>query len=301
MMNKNNSSDEIEYTKKGFFKQPIILFTLTVILSIILAVAFFFTKTSLFPDSDFNTFGSNKEQIIGVNNSVGEFISEDVITENDNQESDAPKDEESPSLDNENNGNKENIEKTYYALGLNQIQTTPASFNFSTRNVKPNAKNLDVYLDFSNQQARDFFMINKNVLEGLVSTGQLNIRVYIIPNNNAINAYSSEALALSFSENSENSWKLLYELLENAATEKSMDADEIRENIAKKAQDVQYKNVTSEEIQKGLFSQWLLTVKDDERLYTGYSNPLLFVNNVRLDADDINFNNPETMFLLLKP
>lgn len=298
MMNENNLSDEIEYTKKGFFKQPIILFTLTVVLSIILAVAFFFAKTSLFPDSDFNTFGSNKEQIIGVNNSVGEFISEDVIAENDNQEPDAPKDEESPSLDDEN---KENVEKTYYALGLNQTQTTPASFNFSTKNVKPNAKNLDVYLDFSNQQSRDFFMINKNVLQGLVSTGQLNIRVYIIPNDNAINAYSAEALALSFSENSENSWELLYELLENSATEKSMDADEIRENIAKKAQDVQYKNVTSEEIQKGLFSQWLLTVKDDERLYTGYSNPLLFVNNVRLDADDINFNNPETMFLLLKP
>lgn len=185
-----------------------------------------------------------------------------------------------------------NIEQK--ALGRNGEVTTPARFIFSNGKGK-NPKTVKAFLDFSEQRSRDFILINKDLLQGLIEGGVINLEVYSIPAGRGYSIFSTEALAEAFVSEPDKAWEYFIELMKlSAELESNVSADEMVERIAETAHKVKINQIDEDSIWNGSFTSWILTVGEDPFLQTGVLLPEVMVNNEAI-ADIININDTEAL------
>lgn len=184
----------------------------------------------------------------------------------------------------------ENANVKQKALAVGEVVTTPAGFVFGNGKSMPNAKVVEVYLDFSNQRSRDFLLMNQNSLRGMVENGTVILKVHPVPNGNAFTMYSAEAVAESFVTSPELSWDYMMELMRLAAVVKTDSADDVVGEISKTAKELGVPDVDANSIKNGTFASWIVSVGNDPRLKTGYYPPLVYVNGQILDGNRVNLN-----------
>ena len=180
------------------------------------------------------------------------------------------------------------------ALASGSVVTEPAGFIFANGKSNPNARVVDIYLDFGSQRSRDLVLLNQNNLRGMIEGGTVVLRVHPVPNGNVFTMYSSEALAESFTTTPKKSWDFFLELMRMSASLKPTDSGEVSKEIAKTAKALNIKGVDEKSIENGTFASWIISVGDDPKLKTGYYPPLIYVNGDLLDSK-LNLNDADTL------
>lgn len=172
--------------------------------------------------------------------------------------------------------------------------TTPPAFIFTNGKDSSNRKILDVYADFSNQMSRDSLLMNRNSLMGMIENGTIELRVHFVPSGKTVGMYSSEALAEAFYTSPDKAWGFMFELLRMSATVDTDKAKDITKMIVDTAKESKVKGVDKESIENGTFASWLISVGDDEKLKSGFTYPLIFINGNHVDTESVNVNNAES-------
>lgn len=186
----------------------------------------------------------------------------------------------------------ENANIDQKALGSGGQATTPASYIFDNDKVGEK-KNVDIFLDFSNQRSRDFLIFNREVLRGMVEGGNIQLRILPVPTGKSYTIYASEALAEAFVSYPDKAWDFMFDLALLYPNTDNSTAETIVESIANKAQESGMTDITVESIQSGTFASWIISIGNDSRLQTGYYPPLVYVDDKLLDID--NPNDTETL------
>lgn len=187
-----------------------------------------------------------------------------------------------------------NVEQKSLVGGTDNTSAEAAVFIFS--NGKNNPKRIvDVYIDFDSQVSRDFVLINQSSLKNMVENGLIELRIHPVSSGSALSIYSPEALAESFVTSPELSWEFMLSLLKLSAEVQANGDIEILPAIEEKIAENGIKNISAESIQNGTFSSWIIEVGNDERLKTGYYPPIIYVNDIIIDPNIIEFNNVDAI------
>jgi len=177
------------------------------------------------------------------------------------------------------------------ALGVGSDVTYPASFIF-TNGSSSSGKTVEVFVDFAEQQSRDFILQNQISLKALVESGTITLKVYITTSNGALSIYAAEAFAEGASAQPNMAWDYFIQLLKTSATVVTDDSGVISEQLVNSAQSFGISTVTSDSISSGSFVNWLLTVGNDPRLNGNVHLPLIYVDDVMVDDSLVDINNP---------
>lgn len=165
-------------------------------------------------------------------------------------------------------------------------------FVFTNNDKKDSKKVVDFYLDFSLQPTTDFIMLNNSGLKNLVENGVIDLRIHPVPTGNAYAGYAYETVAQSIVEDSTKTWELIVNLVK---TYKALENDQKKnavEKIVETAEKNGYKNITEDSITNDAeFTNWIYQVSRDSKISNGYTPPMIFLNNKKIDAEDINMNN----------
>lgn len=167
-------------------------------------------------------------------------------------------------------------------LGETSI-TTPPAFIFGK-----SGKVLEVYADFSNQRVRDFFLVNQNLLESMISRGNLTLKIYPIISSNPYSLYSAEALGESFVMAPEKAWEFFLEVLKKGAEVESR--DDVLNSLTNIGTALGI-NIDAASINNGTLASWILSSSKDEVPET---LPTLILDGSPI-SDDITITNTEEM------
>jgi hypothetical protein len=190
------------------------------------------------------------------------------------------------------------LSKSQKALSSNGIATSPAAFTFSNGKDLKDKKSLDIFLDFSSQRSRDFFVINQAIIRNMVESGQIDLNIHPVPTGSAFSVYAPQSLAETFVSYPEKSWSAFIELMKLSATldEKGLtETDAVLKEIEKSNKNQGFSSITGETIISGTFASWILTVSDDPRLYNGSGLPSLYLNGGIIDDSVVEINNSTTL------
>lgn len=182
-----------------------------------------------------------------------------------------------------------NVEQKSLVGGSDNTADEAAVFIFN--NGKNGEKKiLDIYLDFDAQVSRDFMLINQISLKSLVESGLIELRVHPVSSGTPLSIYSPEAVAESFVVDPAKSWTFLISVMKLSAELQNNSKLEPLPSLAKKAEELEIKGITEETISNGTFSSWIIEVGNDAKLKTGYYPPIIYVNDVVVDPDKVDFN-----------
>lgn len=188
----------------------------------------------------------------------------------------------------------ENANVDQKALGNAGVATSPAGFIFG--NDKGSAtKKVDVYVSLGDQRSRDFLLLNKDMLTGLLESGSARVIIHIVPTGNAFSVYSAEALAESFYTSPKASWNFLFNLSNTGSTLNADKKDEIVDSVVKTATASEVSGVDKNSVVNGTFASWLLSVGDDPKVAQGFSPPAVFVDDHAVDSSSVNLNDPNSL------
>lgn len=173
------------------------------------------------------------------------------------------------------------------------LSTEQASFVF-WNGKSADAAPVDIYLDFTEQRGRDYFLSNAEVFKSLVESGTIELRVHSLLTGNAYGMIASNTVAETFEKHPELGWDMLFALVREAPTAGSLDnTSDIVASVQEIVARVGASTVGEQEIQNGSFSSWLITVGDDTRLQGSISPPMTYVNDVEIRIPAENLNNPD--------
>lgn len=186
-----------------------------------------------------------------------------------------------------------NTEQKALTGGSNNNAEEAAVFIFG--NGKENDKKImDIYLDFDSQRSRDFLLINQTTLKSLVESGTIELRLHPVSSGSALSMYSPEALAETFVKSPDKAWSLLISTMKLSAESQANAELDVLEALVGKIEELNISDVTSETIQNGTFSGWIIKVGDDNKLQTGYYPPIVYLNDAVIDPDKVDFNDATT-------
>lgn len=190
----------------------------------------------------------------------------------------------------------EGVNPKQLGLGEDEKLTDPAAFVFSSENANADSHVLDIYMDFYSQRSRDFITINQSVLENMVESGTLVIRVYPVLNTEPFSIHAPEALAEVFGTAPDKAWGFFTNLLKESITLTGDETtDQVVTFIADNAKANGGTEVDEASIVNATFLTWLYTAADDPRVAVGYVPPVIYVDDKELDQDTWTINDPEQM------
>lgn len=194
----------------------------------------------------------------------------------------------------------ENVNVDQKALATTKdAASAPQGFLFS--NGRGNAeKTVDVFVDFSNGRSRDFLIMNRANLQGMVEGGVINLRVIPVPTGNAYNVYSAEAIAESAYTSPEKTWDFMHELLRLGATVDTDKSKDILNMVVDTAKKYGVKDVDAASIKNGTFASWIVSASRDPRLKVGFYPPVVYVNDTLINPDKVNLNNPDDLRTIIQ-
>lgn len=172
-----------------------------------------------------------------------------------------------------------------------------STFIFTNGKVNENSSTLELYLDFNSQKSRDFFNLNSEALKNLVESGKITLKILPVPSQNPLSAYAPEALSLVFEKQPNKAWeslKSLFKLSVVIADEKITDKNEVLERIVKAVNSTGV-SLTSDDILKGEYASWILSVATSENLKTSGGIPALYLNGSLVNQDEIDILNSESL------
>lgn len=187
----------------------------------------------------------------------------------------------------------ENANIDQKALASGGQVTDPAGFIFTNGKASSNRRILDIYVDFSAQTSRDFFLLNSTAIKGMVESGRVELRVHPVPTGNAYTIYSAEALAETFYTDPDKAWDFMIAIFEKSYDLNTDSSEEVLELVVSVVEDLNISEVDAESIKNGTFASWLISVGDDPRLKTGYYPPLIYVDGQLVDSSEINLNDSD--------
>lgn len=190
----------------------------------------------------------------------------------------------------------ENVNINQKALVGGNDNTSDEAAVFIYGNGKSGDKRIvDLFIDFDAQRSRDCVLVNQSSFKGMVEGGLIELRVHPTASSSALSIYSPEALAETFVTTPSVAWDFMLSLLKLSAEIQANNDIEILPAIEEKVKEHGISDVSAESIQNGTFSSWIVEVGNDERLRTGYYPPIMYVNDIIIDPDMIDFNNPDKL------
>lgn len=186
----------------------------------------------------------------------------------------------------------EDVNVDQKALVVQEGGDAKPAFMFSN-GKSTNPKLMEVYVDFSSQQSRDFLLMNAQTLRGMVEGGVINLHIIPVPTGDAFSLYAAEAIAESMYTSPDKSWDYLLELLRMGATVDTNKARDIIKIIVDTATELEIKDVDKESIENGTFASWIVSSGNDSRLNTGFYPPLVYVQGKLVDPKTFNLNNSD--------
>jgi len=182
-----------------------------------------------------------------------------------------------------------NIEQKALTGGSANDSEQSAVFIFS------NGKNadqeiVDVYVDFDSQRSRDFLLINQLTFKDLVESGIVELRIHPVSSGTPLSIYSPEAIAETFVTAPNSAWNFLISTMQlSAEVQADKELDPLTALVAK-TEELNIPRVNEESIKNGTFASWIIAVGNDEKLQTGYYPPLVYVNNIIMNPDEVDFS-----------
>lgn len=174
--------------------------------------------------------------------------------------------------------------------GTDGIAVEPPSFVF-TNGKQTAAKTVDIYLDFSSQKSRDTFLVNKNMLKNLVEYGTIKLKIHPVVTSDMFSTYAAESISEVSYASPTKTWDFATQIMDLSANISDKAPDNVANEMAKIAQNLSIKLVTSDAIKNGTFSSWIYSSKNDPILNNGnFELPIIRVNDTTLDPNKVNFN-----------
>lgn len=173
------------------------------------------------------------------------------------------------------------------ALASGGTITTPPGVIFG--NTKTNTKNvLEFYIDFSSQKSRDMILYNQNMIKSFIESGLTKVIIHPILSGNFGN-YAAESLMEVVSVNPDEAWNYLIESLKLSATwsDDPPDAKDMVDGLVKLAKDKSNVTLFADDINRGLFISWMLSIKSDSHLTGGFDLPLIYYNNQKVNVESV--------------
>jgi hypothetical protein len=157
-----------------------------------------------------------------------------------------------------------------------------------------------IFLDFSKKDSVDYFLLNKQELQGLVQYGKINLFVIPLTSQNPYSIYGPETLAKNFSSNnSENLWPLFSEILINGTTLSSMKEKEMLSNLIYISEKNGF-NISPQAIEEQSFISWFISTHNS-KIDLQRKAPIILVNSKLVDPPTgINRNSIEPLREALK-
>lgn len=180
--------------------------------------------------------------------------------------------------------------KDQKALSGNNISLNGAFFMFSN-NKNVGQKIVDLYVDLTNKQSRDFMLINENNLKSLIESGNIILRIHPVPSNNKNSLLYGEAISEAVNTTPNRSWNFLYSILKNDIISQNSNNTDIINDIVAMAKKNGINDIDAKSIVNGTFASWLVDAGKDDKLNTGYYPPIIYVNNNLIDKNT-NINDP---------
>lgn len=182
-----------------------------------------------------------------------------------------------------------NVEQKSLVGGKDNDSDKAAVFIFSNgKNAEQSI--VDLYIDFDSQRSRDFVLINQITFKNLIESGSIDLRVHPVSSGTPLSIYSPEAIAETFVTAPEKAWSLLISTMQLSAEVQADSELEPLPALITKTEELNIPRVNEETIQNGTFASWIIAVGNDEKLQTGYYPPLLYVNNIIMDPEKVDFN-----------
>lgn len=238
----------------------------SLVVAIILSLGWFFLFS---PYENFNN--SSSDNIVAANNKIVPFSSKII----------------------------KNTDKNQRALSKDgKKATVPPSFIFNNgvSSSKSDAKPFDIYMDFANTGGRGFILLNQSVLQGLIKSGKIELRIHPVPSRNIVSLYIPEAIAEVFNQSPDKAWGFMLDALKVGLQdeEKGDDAKQLAKRMRDVARDNDIINVDGKSIREGYFVSWILSLTGDKNIPSGSKLPLYYLNDKKVNFDkssDINSSN----------
>lgn len=195
----------------------------------------------------------------------------------------------------------ENVNVSQKALARNGKATSPPGFIFNNGKEVKGRKPVDLYVDFSSQNSRDFLLLNQTILLALVESGRIELNLHTVPSGTAFSVYSAEALAEAFYLNPDRSWGFMLSILKfETSGAQTKDADDLAKSLAKLAKKNKIEGITADSIQNGTFASWLISIDSDNKLNSGSKLPSLYLDDKKINLATIDLNASTEFFSSLR-
>lgn len=199
--------------------------------------------------------------------------------------------------DYELNSELSNVSHTQKALGDSQGAYATGSFGFSNthENIK---RKVEVFVDFDSQASSDFILMNNTMLYNLLVSGEIELFIYPIVSPTVYSTYAPELLAHVFAQDSAKSWHMLLELmkLSKILSDKSIsDSDTVLKYMEEMLVQNNIAHVKMEDVSSGYFASWIIASNENSNLKTGYYPPIVVVDNVQVNPDEVSFNDSDAL------
>lgn len=199
------------------------------------------------------------------------------------------------------------------ALGVNKTITSPAYFEFKSKNTDDKSHIVDLYLDFYSQSGRDFISFNQTTLTNLIGNGRIILRVHPAVQKNGFSIYAPEALAEVFGTNPDKAWSFFVKLMKesdsvlssNSPEDKAVSDQEILKFIGDISADVGVpagactsspcNTVDSDSIQFLTFFSWLYSATDQPPLSSGNVLPMIYIDNKLVNQETYRLADPASV------
>jgi hypothetical protein len=166
-------------------------------------------------------------------------------------------------------------------------------FIFGNGASQASAQVMDVYLDFSSQRSRDFFLQNQTVLQSAIQAGAVELRIHPVPNSSSpFSLYAPEALAEAAVLQPDFAWPLLIDLLKLSTELSTTPTDDVAQAVASRAERAGVRGIDRASITNGTFASWLLAVGEDSKVRSPYGLPAIYRGGELLDSSTVDINNP---------
>lgn len=177
-----------------------------------------------------------------------------------------------------------------YALGAGGSDNAPDSGTFVFGNENDEYERVvDVYIDYANTRSRDFFFANSSMLQGLVESGNAQLRIHAVPSEHPYSAYAAEVLAQVFAKHPDKAWEVNTSLLQLSGEILEMEDPTPRDFIDEIVSELnRYHDITdidTELIMDAMFSEWVNAAGSSPRLDAGSYPPLVYSDGTLLDTD----------------
>lgn len=171
--------------------------------------------------------------------------------------------------------------------------TTPPSVIFSNNSSKAKPKTVDLYINFADRSSRDLITLNWDMLNGLIQSGKITLKVHPVLTQDAYSVYSSEAMMEAAANNPKTTWGFIQKLaviINTFQNTKNVTQGNLVDEIVKQAQKEGLQKITKESLMSGQFMGWLASARNDSRIIESGSLPGLFLDGKLINTDSIDLN-----------